>query len=125
MRLLVMPGPGEAPSWPPPVMRLALFSTAAAALPYLQEFEHQVVAAYIERETARQEALSAQRLREARNMWARLIQAVRVRLQLRNSYEEEGPGGTADAPAGPQERQGAGGGCGAEYIGSPGMEVWS
>ena len=56
-----------------------------------QEFETKVVAAYIEAETAKQAALSARRLREARASWAHLIQSVRTRLQLRGRYEGAAP----------------------------------
>ena len=52
-----------------------------------EEYEAQVVAAYIEKETAKQEALTARRLREARAAWAHLIQSVRTRLQLKGRYE--------------------------------------
>jgi hypothetical protein len=52
----------------------------------VQEHEQLVTAAYLEKETARQEAARAKADREARYAWAQLLAALRKRMQLANDY---------------------------------------
>lgn len=63
---------------------MGLLATALSAA--LQEHEQLVTAAYLEKETARQEAARAKADREARYAWAQLLSALRKRMQLANDY---------------------------------------
>lgn len=59
----------------------------------------QVVSTYIERETAKQEAAHARMVREGRAAWLRLLSALHMRMQLADSYEDQGAAGAAAAGA--------------------------
>ncbi|KAL6756836.1 Rad4 beta-hairpin domain 3-domain-containing protein [Haematococcus lacustris] len=78
-------------SWAPALVGFEL--SAGRSVPKIdgvvvcEEHERAVVASYLERETARQEAAAARQRREARAAWLQLLYAVRKRLQLADAYQ--------------------------------------
>lgn len=68
-----------------------------------------MVAAYLERETARQEALAARRRREAVSGWMHLLQAMRTRLELQARHEQPVAAKRATPPSAKQRKQRASG----------------
>lgn len=87
----------------------AFISTHPLVFSGCQEFETQVVAAYLERETARQEALAARRRREAVSGWMHLLQAMRTRLELQARHEQPAAAKRATPPSAKQRMQRASG----------------
>eukprot|EP00955_Chlamydomonas_euryale_P072059 361277-Chlamydomonas_euryale.AAC.4 len=55
-----------------------------------EEFQEQVVCEYLQREEAKHAARMAKQRREALAAWRQVLQAMRMRQQLRSNYEADG-----------------------------------
>ncbi|KAF5839400.1 Rad4 beta-hairpin domain 3-domain-containing protein [Dunaliella salina] len=60
--------------------------------------EQRVMSVYLEREGAKQEAAQKQRMRAARTAWIQLLQALRTRMRLADSYQQPDEAGPSNAP---------------------------